>query len=73
MTEHIKDAFNIRPQVIAALEHYHKADATLFYWREKLKVMEQSQAIVDDLTEEEKKRFTEIRIRTLNHLERARA
>jgi len=72
MTELIKTV-NLRPQVIAALEQYHKADATLFYWREKLKVMEQSKAIVDDLTEEEKKRLTEIRIRTLNHLERAAA
>jgi len=73
MTEHIKDAFNVRPQVIAALEHYHKADATLFYWREKLKMMEQSKAIVDDLTEDEKKRFIEIRTRTLNNLEREQA
>jgi len=70
MTELIKTV-NVRPQVIAALEQYHKAEATLFYWREKLKALEQSKAIVDDLTEEEKRRFSEIRIRTLNHLEGA--
>jgi len=72
MTEHIRTV-TVRPQVIVALEQYHKADATLFYWREKLKVLEQSKAIVDDLTEEEKKRFSEIRIRTLNQLEAAQS